>query len=87
MIVRLKLVRIGNSKGIRLPQAFIQRHHLGDEIILRETKTGLLIGPAGSGKLSFDESFAAMAKDRKASVEAREWAESSLSDGLQHEPW
>jgi antitoxin MazE len=82
MTATLKLVRIGNSKGIRIPQQMIRRYHLGDEVVVEATRKGLLLRPAREGKLSMEDSFKAMAKDKKAMSEAREWAESGLKDGL-----
>jgi antitoxin MazE len=82
MTATLKLVRIGNSKGIRIPQQLIRHCRLGDEVILEATKKGLLLRPVREGKLSMEDSFKAMAKDKKSTAEAREWAESGLPEGL-----
>jgi antitoxin MazE len=32
--MRARLVRIGNSRGVRLPRAVIEEAHLGDELVL-----------------------------------------------------
>lgn len=84
MTKTLKLVRIGNSQGIRIPRELIQRHQLGDEVRVTETAAGLLLQPARSRKLSLAESFAEMAIDPAAMAEAAEW-QPALADGLDDE--
>jgi len=83
MTTTLKLVKIGNSRGIRIPQQLIRRYQLGNEVVVEATKKGLLLLPGSEGKLGMEDSFKAMAVDRKALKEAREWAESGLTEGLE----
>jgi antitoxin MazE len=82
MTATLKLVRIGNSRGIRIPQQMIRRYQLGNEVIVEATKNGLLLRGGCKGKLNMEDSFKAMAGNKKAMKEALEWAESGLADGL-----
>jgi hypothetical protein len=44
-----------------------------------------LIAPAAEAKLTLEESFAAMANDTSALKEAREWAKTGLTDGLEED--
>lgn len=82
MTTTLKLVRIGNSKGLRLPAAVIRRYGLSGTVRLTETPDGLLLRPETSTQLGLEESFAEMASDGKALGEARDWAEAGIADGL-----
>lgn len=82
MTAKLKIVRIGNSRGIRLPQDLIRHCGLGEEVMAEESEGGLLLRPLQAGKMSLADSFRAMARDPKAKTEALEWAESGLTDGL-----
>ena len=82
MTTTVKLVAIGNSKGVRLPAGIIRRYQLLDKIQLEEVADGILLRPASDQKLSLAESFAAMAKDRKEQVEIRSW-ENCNGDGLE----
>jgi antitoxin MazE len=41
--MRAKLVRIGNSRGIRLPKAVIEEANLGDEVELKVKKGEIVI--------------------------------------------
>jgi antitoxin MazE len=40
---KTRLVRIGNSRGIRIPKPLIEQAGLEDEVELRVTETGLLV--------------------------------------------
>jgi antitoxin MazE len=81
----LKLVPIGNSKGIRLPSGLIRRYHLTETIRLTEMPNGILLENHSPKKLSLAASFEAMAKDKEAMDDAKTHAESGLQDGLESE--
>jgi antitoxin MazE len=80
----LKIVPIGNSKGIRIPSPVIRRYGIRDKIELIETADGLLLRPIDSDKLSLEESFREMAADTEAIAEA-ESLEGTLADGLEED--
>ena len=83
----LKIVRIGNSKGVRLPSAILRRQGFSAEIECIETLEGILLRPVKrAALLSFEEAFAQMARDRKALAEIR-LLDGTISDGLEHDPW
>lgn len=80
----LKIVPIGNSKGIRIPSTVLRRYGIRDEIELIETAEGLLLRPVDSNKLSLEESFREMAADTEAIAEAQS-LEGALADGLEED--
>jgi antitoxin MazE len=82
----LKVVPIGNSKGVRLPSAILRRQGIEGEVECVETVDGLLLRPVKSAEMSFEAAFAEMAKDREALSEAREM-EGSLGDGLERDEY
>jgi antitoxin component of MazEF toxin-antitoxin module len=82
----VKLVEIGNSKGIRLPSRLIRRYGIEEELQLVERAEGLLLRPIRSGKLNFEESFRQMAADSDAIAEAAS-LQGTLADGLEAEEW
>ena len=41
--MRIKVIDIGNSKGIRLPQALIQQYNLDNEVAVELTKEGIML--------------------------------------------
>jgi antitoxin MazE len=78
----LKVVPIGNSKGVRIPSAVLRRQGFKEEIECIETIDGILLRPKKAKEMSFATAFAQMARDRKALAEAREF-EGTLGDGLE----
>jgi len=82
----VKVVAIGNSRGVRIPRRLIQRYGIEDELQLLETTEGLLLRPVNSEKLSFEESFRQMAADSDAISEAI-GLEGTIGDGLEDEDW
>lgn len=77
----IKLVPIGNSKGIRIPKRLIQKYNFSSRLLIEETEHGLLLKNKEDPKLSWEETFKAMA------VENEKWHEwdMTLSDGLDDE--
>jgi antitoxin MazE len=83
--VTLKIVSVGNSKGIRIPSAILLRQGMSHEVELIETLEGILLRGKEPDKLSFEESFAEMAKDAEVLAENREIMEGTVGDGLEKE--
>jgi antitoxin component of MazEF toxin-antitoxin module len=81
----LKITRIGNSRGVRLPAESLKRYHIGDTVVMEERSDGILLRPAGSAvaKLSWDETARAMAGS------AEHWSDwdSLDAEGLAAIPW
>jgi antitoxin MazE len=82
----LKVVPIGNSKGVRIPSAILRRQGIEGEVECIETIDGVLLRPKKSEELSFEDAFAQMAKDSEATLEVRE-LEGTLADGLEHDEY
>ncbi len=77
----IKLIAIGNSKGVRLPKRLLRKYGFGDSLLLEETERGLLLtSKKDAGKMSWEETYKAMAKEQ----EGWEEFEATLSDGLEH---
>jgi antitoxin component of MazEF toxin-antitoxin module len=83
--VELKVARIGNSRGVRIPAATLQRYQIGTTVVMEERSDGILLRPRRSAgaKLSWDETALAMA------AEAEDWSawEATTADGLNDAPW
>jgi antitoxin MazE len=77
----IKLVPIGNSKGIRIPKALLQKYGLTSSLLLEETDRGLLLRKKKEDKLSFEDTYTAMAN------ESEDWADLNVTlfDGLENE--
>ncbi len=76
-----KLVPIGNSKGVRIPKELIQKYGLKDSILLEETESGLLLRNKGGRRLSWEETYKAMAEEK----EHWEDFDATLQDGLEED--
>ena len=61
----IKLIPIGNSKGIRLPKAILQKYGLADSLVLEETERGILLRRKKEDKLSWEETYRAMAQEQE----------------------
>jgi antitoxin MazE len=79
----LKVVPVGNSKGVRLPSAVLRRYRIEDEVEMVETTDGILLRPKSrsSEKLSFEQAFAEMAALGTEGTEIEAF-DATLSDGL-----
>ncbi len=81
----LKVTRIGNSRGVRLPAATLSRYGIGQRVVMEERSDGILLRPSDEehAKLSWDETARAMAA---APDDWTEW-DTTLADGLDAVPW
>lgn len=77
----IKLVPIGNSKGIRIPKTLLQKYGLSDSLFLEETDRGLLLRKKEDRKLSWVDTYQAMAAEKE------QWDDfdTTLMDGLDDE--
>ena len=60
--MKTSIVRIGNSKGIRLPKSVLDQCHLKDTVELEVEADELIIKPAYSPRSGWAEAFSSMAK-------------------------
>lgn len=74
----VKLIPIGNSKGIRLPKVLLQKYGWGDSLVLEETEEGIFLYSNEKNKPSWKETYRAMAADRE------DWSDldTTVADGL-----
>ena len=60
-IVKTRIVKIGNSQGIRIPKLLLEQLHLSDEVELEVQQNQLVIRPARAVRQGWDEAFQKMA--------------------------
>ncbi len=81
----LKVARIGNSRGVRLPAKSLAKYGIGGVVLMEERAEGILLRPHGPAveKLSWMATAQAMSADRE------DWTawESVAADGLEAAPW
>ncbi|MCP3888971.1 MAG: AbrB/MazE/SpoVT family DNA-binding domain-containing protein [Desulfobulbaceae bacterium] len=77
----IKLVQIGNSKGVRIPKALLQKYGFSNTLLLEETDRGLLLRKKDDRKLSWENTYKAMANEKE------DWddLDTTLLDGLEDE--
>jgi antitoxin component of MazEF toxin-antitoxin module len=84
-IIELKVARIGNSRGVRLPAATLERYGIGTSVMMEERSDGILLRPHGAAnpKLSWEDTAREMA------ASAEDWAawDATSADGLDDTPW
>ncbi len=61
MIKALRLVKVGDALGLRIPAVLVDRYGLRDEVVLEEREEGLLIHGRHNGRLSWEETYRSMA--------------------------
>jgi len=61
----VKLITIGNSKGVRIPKALLLKYGLKEEIIMEEREEGLLIHAKNADRMSWQETYKATADEQE----------------------
>lgn len=74
----LKVVPIGNSRGVRLPKTVLDKYAIRDAVVVEEREEGLLLRSKNDKRLSWEETYREMARERE------DWSdfESTVADGL-----
>ena len=77
----IKLIPIGNSKGIRLPKKILRKYGFSESVVLEEKEEGVLLHKKEDNKLTWEETFKSMAKEKE------NWNDFdvTLTDGLEEE--
>ena len=60
--MKTRIIRIGNSQGIRIPKLYLQQTGLDEEVELEVQESEIVIRPAGHPRRGWAEAFQAMAK-------------------------
>jgi antitoxin MazE len=55
--MKIKVINIGNSKGIRLPQTILRQYHISNDLELELKKDGILLKPLGKARDGCEEQF------------------------------
>ena len=81
--LEFKVVPIGNSRGVRLPKTVLDKYAIRDAVVVEQREEGLLLRSKRDRRLSWEETFKAMARARE------DWSDldRTLNDGLDKEPW
>ena len=55
--IKVKIIRIGNSKGIRLSKSLIEQYNMKDEVLLEAKRDSIVIRPIGNPRVDWEQSF------------------------------
>ncbi len=79
----IKLVAVGNSRGVRLPRDLLRKYGISDALVLEELPEGILLRSTARPQLSLDQTFAEMAAAKE------DWrdCEGVEADGLDRLKW
>jgi len=77
--IELKVVPIGNSRGVRLPKAVLDRYEIKDALVLEAREEGLLLRGRKDKRMTWEETFKDMAREQE------DWSdlEGTLADGIE----
>lgn len=60
--MRARIIRIGNSQGVRIPKVFLEQTRLGEEVELEVEDNQIVIRPIALTRQGWEEAFQAMAE-------------------------
>lgn len=72
--MQIKIIDIGNSKGIRLPQALIQQYDLENGVTVELTKEGIMLSSTHKARAGWEEQF--KKATGKLTAEEKTWMDS-----------
>lgn len=55
--MKIKLINIGNSKGLRLPKSIIQQYKIGEDLQIELQEDGILLKPLTKPRSGWLEKF------------------------------
>lgn len=61
--MKTKLIRIGNSRGIRIPKSFIEQSGLSDQVELTLGDNEIILRSADVNRKNWEDSFKKMAEE------------------------
>lgn len=82
--MRTKIIRIGNSKGVRIPKALLQEAGLEDEVELTVRDGTLVVSPANQARQGWADAFRSMAE---AGDDELVDGDATTSDAFDAESW
>ncbi|MGH8769221.1 MAG: hypothetical protein ACREVT_13730 [Burkholderiales bacterium] len=81
--LEIKVVPIWHSRDLRLPKSVIAKDAIGESVVLEEREEGVLLRSKKDKRLSWEETYKDMARERE------NWSdfEKTTADGLDKKPW
>ena len=60
--MKARIIKIGNSKGIRIPKVLLDQSQVGEEVILEVQGNQIVIHPAAHPRQGWAEAFRSMSE-------------------------
>jgi len=60
--MRSRIVKIGNSKGIRIPKPFLEQTGIGEDVELEVESNRIIVRPVSDPRKGWEDTFKAMAE-------------------------
>ena len=61
-VMKTRIIKIGNSQGIRIPKLLLDQTSLGEEVELELQQNQIVIRPAYRARYNWEDEFMAMAE-------------------------
>ena len=55
--MKVKIIRIGTSKGVRIPKAILESTGIEEEVVMEATNDSIVLRPAKNVRQDWEESF------------------------------
>jgi antitoxin MazE len=65
MTIKARIIRIGNSRGIRIPKTILEECHLEDTVELQAQEGKLVVKPVGMVRQGWEEAYRRMAEAKE----------------------
>ncbi|MBE9015712.1 AbrB/MazE/SpoVT family DNA-binding domain-containing protein [Chroococcidiopsis sp. CCALA 051] len=62
--IRTRIIRIGNSQGIRIPKPLLEQSGIDTEVEIEVQDECLIVRAASRSRIGWDKAFAAMAEQK-----------------------
>lgn len=81
--VKTKVVRIGNSRGIRIPKVILDQYHIIDEVELETKEDCVIIKSSHIAREGWDQAFKKMRENQEDTL----LIDDGLSNEFDEEEW
>lgn len=62
--IRTRIIKIGNSQGIRIPKILLEQSGIGEEVEIEVQESGLVIRAVSQPRIGWNEAFVRMAQQQ-----------------------
>jgi antitoxin MazE len=87
--VKAKLVRIGNSRGVRIPKVLLEQSGLTERVTLRVSGNRIIVEGTADPRAGWEEAMkkAVAEHGNELTDEDREWLDAPLNSAFNEETW